>query len=185
LDELCHTLKTSLDPTSVLSAAFFRTHLGHRENATELAIGLIQKGVASERASLGGDPFEIECADNAERWAIDHIIQGCYMEEYHHWEKAIKQYFKRQRELNGLPDDFDWRLRNKTLVERAIDVLNFFGTTVDQEVTNAIDTVREKVNWLKHDPLSCHIEKSDYDTAIKALEQFWDFLIETESKQFA
>jgi len=44
-------------------------------------------------------------------------------------------------------------LRNKTLVERAIDVLNFFGTTVDQEVTNAIDTVREKVNWLKHDSI--------------------------------
>jgi len=57
-----YALKTPLDLKKVeLSAAFFRTHLGHRENATELAIGLIRKGVETERASAGDDPFEIEC----------------------------------------------------------------------------------------------------------------------------
>ena len=127
-----YALKTPLDLKKVeLSAAFFRTHLGHRENATELAIGLIRKGVETERASAGDDPFEIECTDTAERWAISHIIQGCYVEEYHHWEKAIKQYYKGQRELNGLSDDFAWRLSKATFVKRAIDLLTFFGTTVD------------------------------------------------------
>ena len=181
-----YALKTPLDLKKVeLSAAFFRTHLGHRENATELAIGLIRKGVETERASAGNDPFEIECTDTAERWAISHIIQGCYVEEYHHWEKAIKQYYKGQRELNGLSDDFDWRLSKATFVKRAIDLLTFFGTTVDPAVMNAIDSIRKKVNLLKHDPLSGHVENADYDAAIKVFERFWDILIETESKKFA
>jgi hypothetical protein len=61
-----YALKTPLDLKKVeLSAAFFRTHLGHRENATELAIGLIRKGVETERASAGDDPFEIECTESA------------------------------------------------------------------------------------------------------------------------
>jgi len=41
-------------------------------------------------------------------------------------KKAIKQYFKGQRELNGLTDDFDWRTGNKSLVERTINILSFF-----------------------------------------------------------
>jgi hypothetical protein len=182
-----YALKTPLDPKKVeLSAVFFRTHLGHRENATELAIGLIRKGVETERASACDDPFEMECTDIAERWAIDHITQGCYVEEYHHWEKDIKKYCKGQMELNGLTDDFDWRTSSKKpLVKLAIGALNFFSTNVDQGVMNAIDAVREKVNSRKHDPLSLHVEKSEYDAAIKAFERFWDILIETESKQFA
>ena len=113
-----YALKTPLDLKNMESSAvFFRTHLGHRENATELAVGLIRKGVETERASAGDDPFEIECTDIAERWAIGHIIQGCYIEEYHHWEKAIRRYAKGQRELNGLTDDFDWRSGNRSLVE--------------------------------------------------------------------
>ena len=63
-------------------------------------------------------------------------------------------------------------------------LLNFFGVTVDQQVMNLIDTVRETVNWLKHDLLSCQVEKSDYDPAIKAFERLWEISIETESKQF-
>jgi hypothetical protein len=165
-----------------LSAVFFRTHLGHRKNATELAIGLIRKGVEVERASASDDPFEIECTAIAEPWAIDHIVQGCYVEEYHHWEKDIKKYCKGQRELNGLTNDFDWK--SKSLVKRAIGALNFFGATVDQGVMNAIDAVRERVNSRKHDPLSFHVEKSEYDAAVKVFEQFWDTLLEIEAKQF-
>jgi len=49
---------------------------------------------------------------------------------------------------------------------------------------SVIDSVREKVNWLKHDPLSHHVEESDYDVAIKTFIKFWDSLIETETKTF-
>jgi hypothetical protein len=176
-----YLLKTPLDNWE-LSAVTFRTHLGHRENVTGLAIGLIRKGAAAERASAGDDPFEIECAEIAEPWAIGHVIQGCYIEEYHQWEKAIKQYFSGQRKLNGLTDDFDWRAGKKSLVECATDALSFFDTAVDQAVTSAIDTVRETVNWLKHDPLSNHVEEGDYAVAIKAFIAFWDSVIETETR---
>jgi hypothetical protein len=144
-----------------------------------------QGGRAIERAEAGNDPFEIECAEIAERWAIGHVIQGCYIEEYHQWEKAVKQYFKGQRELNGLSDDFDWKLRRTTLVRRVMEVLAFFGTTVDPAAMNAIDSVRNKVNWLKHDPLSCHVDHADYEAAQIAIKSFWDILVETESKHFA
>jgi hypothetical protein len=181
-----YTLKTPLDLNKMeFSSIFFRTHVGHRENATQLAINLIRKGVAIERAEAGNDPFEIECAEIAERWAIGHVIQGCYIEEYHQWEKAVKQYFKGQRELNGLSDDFDWKLRRTTLVRRVMEVLAFFGTTVDPAAMNAIDSVRNKVNWLKHDPLSCHVDHADYEAAQIAIKSFWDILVETESKHFA
>jgi len=91
-----YALKTPLDLKKVeLSAAFFRTHLGHRENATELAIGLIRKGVETRAAVCRRTiRLRLNGTDTAERWAISHIIQGCYVEEYHHWEKAIKQYYK-------------------------------------------------------------------------------------------
>jgi hypothetical protein len=181
-----YALKTPLDLKKMdLSSIFFRTHVGHRENATQLAINLIRKGAAIERAEAGNDPFEIECADFGERWAIGHVIQGCYIEEYHQWEKAVKQYFKGQRELNGLSDDFDWKLRRATLVERVMEVLAFFGATADPAVMDAIDSVRNKVNWLKHDPLSCHVDNADYEAAQIAVKSFWDILMETESKHFA
>src|ERR1700722_11728614 len=52
--QMPYALKTPLDLKNMeLSAVFFRTHLGHRENATELAIGLIRKGVQAERVPAG------------------------------------------------------------------------------------------------------------------------------------
>ena len=42
-----YTLKTPLDLNKMdFSSIFFRIHVGHRENATQLAINLIRKGVA-------------------------------------------------------------------------------------------------------------------------------------------
>jgi hypothetical protein len=181
---MIYALKTPLHLEQMeFSASFFRTHLGHRENATELAIGLIRKAVAAERDAVTNDPFEIECTEIAERWAIGHVVQGCYIEEYHHWEKAIKQYFKGQRELNGLTDDFDWKSGKLSLVKRAIEALAFFGATIDQEIMNAIDTAREKVNWLKHDPLSGHVEEDDYKAAAMTYARFWDILLEYENSR--
>jgi hypothetical protein len=85
-----------------------------------------------------------------------------------------------------LTDDLNWRTdRNNSLVARAIDALNFFGVTVDQGLMNAIDAIRERVNSRKHDPLSFHVEKSEYDAAVEVFEQFWDTLLEIEAKQFA
>ena len=37
------------------TATFYRTHLGHRENATSLAIKLIRRAVAIEKVEVSGD----------------------------------------------------------------------------------------------------------------------------------
>ena len=37
------------------SATFYRTHLGHQENATSLAIKLIRRAVAIEKVEFSGD----------------------------------------------------------------------------------------------------------------------------------
>ncbi len=112
-------------------------------------------------------------------------MQGCYVDEYHEWEKAIKHYFKAQRALNGLGGDFDWRSGSKSMVQRANEVLAFFSASVDERVLAIIDRVRETVNRMKHDPLSVRVSGTDYYSAVKAFEQFWEQLMNFEGRAFA
>ena len=94
---MSYALKTPLDIKKIdSSATYFRTHLGHRHNATQLAIRLIHRAIQIERAQAGDDPVSLEFVQIAEPWAISHILQGCFIEEFHQWEKAVKQYFKAQ-----------------------------------------------------------------------------------------
>jgi hypothetical protein len=167
------------------SAIFYRTHLGHRQNASSLAIKLIRSGVEIEKAKISGDALTEELVGIAEPWAIDHIVQGCYIEEYHQWEKAIKYYFKAQRALNGVDGDFDWRSGSKNMVKSTIDVLSFFGASIGHDILAMIDKVRETVNAMKHDPLSTRVRETDYFSAVKAFEQFWEELISIEAMSFA
>jgi hypothetical protein len=57
------------------SAIFYRTHLDHRDNATDLAIKLVRKGAEIELQSTV-DPFLLELSKVAEPWAIGHLLQG-------------------------------------------------------------------------------------------------------------
>ena len=178
-------LKPPLDINQVSSSAtFFRTHLGHRENATQLAIKLIRRAIQIERIEHGVNPVVMEFTQIAERWAIGHIVQGCYIEEYHQWEKAVKQYFKAQRELNGLQDDFDWRSGNKSMIQRARESLMFFSVSIDEAILKGIDSVRETVNDIKHDPLVSHVEESNYWSAINSFKSFWEKTMEVEGTSF-
>jgi hypothetical protein len=183
---MTYALKTPLAIDKVdSSATFYRTHLSHRENASSLAIKLIRRAVAIEKAEISGDALAEELVGIAEPWAIDHILQGCYIEEYHQWEKAIKYYFKAQRALNVVDGDFDWRSGNKSMVKRAVDVLSFFGASIDPDIFSRIDKVRETVNAMKHDPLSTRASEADYLSAVNAFEQFWDELMAIEAMSFA
>jgi hypothetical protein len=166
-------------------ASFFRVHLSHRENATALAIKLIRRAVEIEKAQYSEDILAEELVGIAEPWAIDHIIQGCYIEEYHEWEKAIKHYFKAQRALNGLYDDFDWRSGKKNMVQRASEALSFLSTSVDDGVLTKIDSMRTTVNEMKHDPLSVRVDEPIYGAAVKTFEEFWERLMDIEVKSFA
>jgi len=184
--DMTYALKTPLAIDKVdSSATFYRTHLGHRENATSLAIKLIRRAVAIEKAEFSGDVLAEELVGIAEPWAVDHILQGCYIEEYHQWEKAIKYYFKAQRTLNVVGGDFDWRSGNKSMVQRAIDALSFFSASIDADIFSKIEKVRETVNAMKHDPLSVRVNEANYQSAVKTFEQFWEGLMAIEGKSFA
>ncbi len=164
----------------VIDAIYFRVHLGHRENATELAINLIRKAARLEKQESEGDPFSEEACEIGERWAIGHVIGGCYIEEYHHWEKGIKQYFSGQYRRNGLTGDFNWRAGGKSMVELARTALSEFSASVEEHVFQEIDAIRDKVNAMKHDPLEHSVEEADYFASIKTFERFWDALMEIE-----
>src|SRR6266513_2377820 len=54
--DMAYALKTPLAIDNLdSSATFYRTHLGHRENATSLAIKLIRRAVEIEKAEFSGD----------------------------------------------------------------------------------------------------------------------------------
>jgi hypothetical protein len=182
-----HALKTPLDPKKLESSAiFYRTHLGHRENAVHLAIKLIRRAVEIERQEHTPDPVMMEFISIGEPWTIDHVIQGCYIEEYHQWEKGVKQYCKAQRELNCLPGDFNWKTAvDKSFVKRATEAIEFFCASVDPEVMAAIDAMRNRVNEMKHDPLSNRVQLSDIENAFKTLTNFWEMLAGIEGLSFA
>jgi hypothetical protein len=166
------------------SAIFYRTHLGNRHNATHLAMTLIRRAVEVEKTQARDDPLALEFAQIAEPWAISHILQGCFIEEYHQWEKAVKQYFKQQRELNGLSDDFDWKLGKRSIVEHVKQALSFFSASIDDHLVGGIDGVRRAVNNMKHDPLSFPVAEADYDASVRVFELFWERLSDIEMKSF-
>lgn len=164
------------------SAIVFRTHLAQRETATDLAIKLIRRAVQIEREEVAGDLLREEFVRIGEPWAIDHILQGCFIEEYHEWEKGIKNYIGGQRALNVVGSDFDWRTGNKNMVQRAADALSFFNVSIEPCIFLEIDKIRETVNAMKHDPLSIRVDEGAYTSAIKILERFWDQLVAIEGK---
>ena len=87
--------------------------------------------------------------------------------------------------MNVVDGDFDWRLGNKSMVQRAIDAPSFFSASIDIDVFSKIDKVRETVNAMKHDPLSVRVNEADYQSAVKTFEQFWEGLVVIEEKSFA
>jgi hypothetical protein len=162
------------------SAVHHRTHLGHRVGATDLAIKLVHKGAEIELESIA-DPILLALSIPAEPWAIDHLLQGCYIQEYHEWEKGVKAYLKEQRLENNLTVDFDWRSGNKSFVKRTIEALSFFDAQIDPSTMADIDKVREKVNDIKHDPLGNRVDHSQYLEAVQAFEAFWDQMLTLET----
>jgi hypothetical protein len=161
------------------SATFYLTHMGHRENATDLAIKLIRRGARVERQEHKDDAMLLELTGIAENWAVGHIVQGCYIVEYHEWERGVKRYFKGQRELNGVSDDFDWRGRG--VVKGAREALGFFRVAMPEDVVGEIDAVRERVNSMKHDPSLPYVNEADYLRAASAFKRFWERLSEIET----
>jgi hypothetical protein len=169
-----------LDGPMERSAIFYRTHLGHRGNATELAIKLVRKGAEIELKSIV-DPSLLKLSKVAEPWAIDHLLQGCYIQEYHEWEKGVKAYLKEQRLENNLTDDFDWRSGNKSFIKRTIEALSFFDAQIDALAMSNIDKIREKINDIKHDPLSHRVDHQQYRAAVQAFQVFWDRMVTLET----
>jgi len=84
-----------------------------------------------------------------------------------------------------LLDDFDWKAGNKSFVKRAIEALEFFSASADQQLVGSIDAIRERVNAMKHDPLSNRVQQSDAENEFKTFTSFWEALSEIEGSSFA
>jgi hypothetical protein len=177
---MAYTLKLPHDQILPEGALFFRTHVGHRENAVNLAVGLIRKAAAQEKSGFGDDPLLHELGGIAKNWAVYTLLQGCYVREYHEWERAVKRYFANQWDWNCIPERFNWSLRGKSIVTRTVDALAVFSVSMDQIVIDSIDGVRDRVNNIKHDPLDHEVEQSDYDNAVKVFAAFWDKMMNLE-----
>jgi hypothetical protein len=175
------TLRASLVAANVQAGCYYRVHLGHRENATNLAINLIKKAaqIEMQEVEASGDPLLKELCSIGEPWATHALLQGAYIREYHEWEKAVKNYIHAQHSLNGI-QGFKWKPDGKSIVQRTIEYLAVFSVAVDQNIMDRIDAIRNKVNDIKHEPLEHEVDKSDYDAAISAFGAFWDKIMEHE-----
>ena len=72
------------------TGCYYRVQLGHRENATDLAINLIKKAAEIEMQEIDASDGALlsELCGIGEPWAIHALLQGAYIREYHEWGKG-------------------------------------------------------------------------------------------------
>jgi hypothetical protein len=116
------------------------------------------------------------------KWVIETIHQGAYLRRYHLWEKECKQYFSAQGfEIpRFLPRHSGTPMRFTEFVEKKV-LSEHFSLTVPDGVMAAIDTMRGKVNNMKHEfGVNADVTADEYEVAITAIEKFWAFLGDSE-----
>lgn len=153
--------------------------LTHGREAVEYAG--IKKVYTANFDLLGRDPFNLEMEGSMHEWVIESLLQGAYLREYHLWEKDCRAYFIRMAERNG----FKLTIKTKDQPFTGIvgNILLDFGVSMPAEVFGAIESMRERVNTMKHAAgleLDHFINEGDYWTAIAALETFWNHLTTCE-----
>lgn len=166
------------------TAGFYFTQAGHRETAVDHAIQLVREDASKAMLHETGDAIMTELLGPAAEWVIEALLQGAWIREYHEWETATKNYFENQHRLNGQPQ-VDWKAKitgragGASHVDRVRDQLAQFGTTIQTDTLDIIDTQRRQVNIAKHEGEYC-VTESDYRALVRSIESFWNDLASQE-----
>jgi len=100
---------------------------GHRETAVNMAIEVIRQAAANELPTTANDPFACEMTEIMRDWAIESLIQGAWIREYHMWERDTKDYFDGHYLRTGRPK-VNWRTTRSSHVAKVAAQLElFFG----------------------------------------------------------
>ena len=171
-------LRTPPYPDPVGTAAYYLTHAGHREIAIETTIGIIRQAGLEDTARPDAADWA-PLTGVMEKWAVESLLQGAWMREYHEWEKATKAYFDGNHARNG-GGKADWRGRlpgvpGASHVDRVRSQITSFGAAVPGDVLDAIDRTREQVNLAKHEADHL-VAEADYRGLVRAVVSFWEAL---------
>lgn len=156
------------------SALYFWVQAGHRNTATRLAIDVLRD--TAKRESLDVAPALAEMSRLGCNWAIETLIQGAWMREYHHWECDTKTYFDEQHRRN-LGSAVRWRAYDgsRSHVAKVKNQLAMFAANVPAAALETIDAARVRINVTKHEaPLFA--SETDYESLVGAVQAFWEAL---------
>lgn len=164
-------------------AVHHSTDLGHRQTAVEHAIEGIGKLHEVHLAQNGQDPLGVVFGEAMRDYAVECLLQGAYVREYHLWEKNCKDYFQAMANRNGAT--LEMRTKDTqpftSAVARAVAI---FGVQMPDDVLGAIETMRKRSNTMKHESglePDHFITSSDYATAVEAIENFWSHILASET----
>ncbi len=162
------------------SALYYSVHAAHRDNAITLAIDVLRDACKREVEATPDDNLGKEFSTTACDWAIESLIQGGWMREFHMWELATKAYFDGQHLRNGAAK-VDWKKRPPrgapaaSHVDKVKAQLGLFGASVPGGAIDAIDRARNQVNAAKHEE-EIFVTEAGYRELVAAVATFWDAL---------
>jgi hypothetical protein len=170
---LIHPLINSQQPVPVKD---YSTAPHLRREATAEAIRIFESHRYHELIGVESAAWT-DLTEWACQWLTESLIQGAYVRGYHLWEREVKSYLNGQRYLNGHTEGFSWRrLSTGSFVSLLRSYLQEFSAILGEDVLDAMDMMRRKVNEMKHEPAFSDdhtITIQEYETAVQAIEDFW------------
>lgn len=160
-------------------AAHNLIQVGHRLTAIEYAIAGITKIYEANLSLVGDNSLNSEMEGTMREWVVETLLQGAYLREHHLWEKDCKAYFAIMAERNGETI----LIKTKGLLKGVKNALIKFDVPMPLDILSTIESVRERVNVMKHDAgleLEHFVTEHHYKEAVNAVERFWAFLVDCE-----
>lgn len=174
-------LKRNLRDPKV-SAAVNYIQISHRRDAIAYAFAAIARQHDASLELFAHDQFMTEMEATMRLWVAETLIQGAFLREYHLWEKDCKAYFPIMAQRNE--KDLSMRpAKRQTFTNLVWEKTALFSIEMPAHIVDAIESMRERVNIMKHDAgleLEHFVSEAEYIAAITALESFWSHLANAE-----
>lgn len=164
------------------SAVINYVQVGHRHTAIEYALAGIMRHHDAVLEASGSDPLMVEMEGTMRAWVAETLLQGAYVREYHLWEKDCKAYFPEMAQRNGASLVMKSK-SNQSFTALVSTTLSQFSVVMSSDITDAIKTMRGRVNAMKHEAgleLEHFVTEGDYTAAVEALEKFWSRIASAE-----
>jgi hypothetical protein len=150
--------------------------VGHRKTAVEYAVAGIN-AISKNNVAASEDLLWSEFESTMRDWVLETLYQGAYMREFHLWEKDCRWYFREvgNVELEQKRESFP------RMIER---VLAEIGVTIQPTTLDSLHGINRQLRKMKHEAgltLDHFVAADDYYSAISAIEEFWEQLIENET----